>query len=45
MAPACIEFLLINVTVLDKYLLKFMRSKVLVLDKYFLKFRRSKKGI
>jgi hypothetical protein len=45
MAPACIEVLLINVTVLDKYLLKFRRSKVPVLDKYLLKFRRSKKDI
>jgi hypothetical protein len=45
MAPACIEVLLINVLVLDKYLLKFRRRKVPVLDKYLLKFRRSKKGI
>jgi len=45
MAPACIEVLLINVQVLDKYLLKLRRSKVPVLDKYLLKFRRSKKDI
>jgi hypothetical protein len=45
MAPACIEVLLINVPVLDKYLLMFRRSKVPVLDKYLLKFRSSKKGI
>jgi hypothetical protein len=45
MAPACIKVLLINVPVLDKYLLKFRQRNVPVLDKYLLKFRRSKKGI
>jgi len=35
MAPACIEVLLINVLVLDKYLLKFRRSKKDILLKVF----------